>query len=129
MVDFFQDTPLALSLAPEKLPLVPDPDGVIRVGGTRVTLDTIVAAFLDGASAEVIVDQYPSLDLADVYAVIGYFLHHRQEVEAYLKERDARSVQVRLMNEARFDPAGVRARLMSRRPGEETTTHNTSGGG
>ena len=61
-----------------------DPDDVIRVGGTRVTLDTVVGAYRDGASAEEIARRYPSLDLADIHAVIGHYLHHRTQVEAYL---------------------------------------------
>ena len=86
-------------------------DGVVRVGETRVTLDTIVAAFREGATAEEIVYQYPSLDLADVYFVIGYYLQRRSDVEAYLRRRQQQSDQVREQNEARFDPRGIRDRL------------------
>ena len=50
-----------------------DADGVIRVGKTRVTLDTVVDAYRDGATVEGIVQQYPSLEPADVHAVIGYW--------------------------------------------------------
>lgn len=57
----------------ETLPLEMDAHGVIRVGKTRVTLDTVVAAFDEGATAEEIVQQYPTLLLADVYSVIGYY--------------------------------------------------------
>lgn len=42
------------------LPLETDADGVVRVGDTRVTLDTIIMAFTDGATAEEIAQQYPS---------------------------------------------------------------------
>jgi uncharacterized protein (DUF433 family) len=100
----------------ESIPLVPDPDGVMRVGKTRVTLDTVVAAFLEGVSAEGIVEQYPSLELGDVYAVLGYYLRHQGEVNAYLKQREHRADVVRQDNEARFNPAGVRERLLARRP-------------
>jgi uncharacterized protein (DUF433 family) len=55
----------------EPVPLQTDADGVIRIGGTRVTLDTLAAAFDAGATAEEIVQQYPSLALADVYSVIA----------------------------------------------------------
>lgn len=54
------------------------------VGGTRVTLDTLVAAFDAGATAEEIAQQYPSVALADVYAVIAYYLLHQPEIQAYL---------------------------------------------
>ncbi len=92
-----------------------DADDVIRVGGTRVTLDTVVGAYRDGASAEAIAQQYPSLDLADIHAVIGHYLRHRSQVEAYLAEREARAETVRRDNESRFDPIGVRDRLLARR--------------
>lgn len=92
-----------------------DADGVIRVGGTRVTLDTLVEAFNEGATAEEIVQQYPSLELGDVYAVIGYYLHNRADVEQYLERRREEASRVRRENEARFDPKGIRERLLARR--------------
>jgi uncharacterized protein (DUF433 family) len=106
---------MSLTVTPELVPLVADRDGVMRVGGTRVTLDTIVAAFREGATAEEITQQYPSLRLADVYAVIGYYLRHQSEVDHYLRERRQQAIEVRRSNEARFDPAGVRDRLLARR--------------
>jgi uncharacterized protein (DUF433 family) len=54
----------------ERVPIHTDADGVVRVAGTRVTLDTIVAAFDAGASAEEIAQQYSSVPLPDVYSVI-----------------------------------------------------------
>ena len=105
---------MGLMIAQEPLPLREMEDGSVRVGGTRVTLDTVVAAFEQGATAEEIVQQYPSLHLADAYAVIGYCLRHRSEVEAYLATRGEVSRLVRQENEARFDPAGVRDRLLAR---------------
>lgn len=96
------------------VPLKTDRDGVVRVGGTRVTLDTLVTAFNEGATPEGIVNQYPSLDLADVYAVIGYYLRSRQEVDSYLQQRQSETARVRAENEARFDPRGLRDRLLSR---------------
>ena len=59
---------MPLSIVTETVPLVTDMDGVVRIGKTRVTLDTVISAFLDGATAEEVVHQYPSLNLADVYA-------------------------------------------------------------
>lgn len=99
----------------ERVPIQIDADGVIRVGGTRVTLDTVIAAFDAGATAEEIIQQYPSLTLADVYSVIAYYLRHQSEVRAYLAERQKEAAQVREENERRFDPAGVRDRLLARR--------------
>jgi uncharacterized protein (DUF433 family) len=106
---------MSLPVTAEPVPLRADVDGVVRVGSTRVTLDTVVAAFLDGMTPEGIVEQYPSLRLAEVYKVIGYILSHPEDVETYLRERQRRAAEVRRENEARFDPAGVRDRLLARR--------------
>lgn len=110
---------MTLSFATEKLPLQADVDGVVRVGKTRVTLDTVIAAFLDGATAEEIAQQYPSLDLADIYQVIGYYLRRSSEVEAYVQERRSHAEAVRQRNESRFDPQGIRERLIARRDGSQ----------
>jgi uncharacterized protein (DUF433 family) len=99
----------------ETVPLVTDVDGVIRVGETRVTLDTVIGAFLDGATAEEIIYQYPSLQLGDVYSVLGYYLRRRPEVDSYLQWRRDQIEKARQQNETRFDPAGVRDRLLARR--------------
>jgi uncharacterized protein (DUF433 family) len=65
-----QDMSLAIGQT-ERLPLTADGQGVIRVAGTRVTLETVALAFERGATAEEIVQQYPTLGLADVYSVLG----------------------------------------------------------
>lgn len=105
---------MSLTLVADPIPLARDADGVIRVGRTRVTLDTVVHAFRDGFSAEAIVEQYPTLRLADVYAVLGYYLDRQAEVEEYLRARQATAGAVRQQNEATFDPNGLRARLLAR---------------
>lgn len=104
-----------LPMVAEALPLVMGTDGVGRVGKTRVTLDTVVSAFQNGATAEEIVQRYPSLDLADVYAVIAYYLQRHAEVDAYLQRRREHGQRIQQQNETRFDPAGIRDRLLARR--------------
>ncbi len=99
----------------QPVPLAANADGVIRVAGTRVTLETVAHAFERGATAEEIVQQYPSLGLADVYAVLGYILRHQAEVAAYLSQRAADGAAARRENERRFDSQGLRARLLARR--------------
>ena len=63
---------MTFAISAEPVPLQADPDGVVRVGNTRVTLETVIGAFLDGASAEEIAYQYRPLDFADIYAVIAH---------------------------------------------------------
>lgn len=106
---------MSLVIEAPPVPLRTDEDGVMRVGQTRVPLDTVVYAFNQGASPEEIVMSYPSLELSDVYAVVNYYLHNRTDVDAYLSERGAETTRIRNENEKRFPQEGIRARLLSRR--------------
>lgn len=103
------------TLEPQPVPIRADDHGVFRVGRTRVTLDLVLTAFLEGATPEEIVQRYTSLELADVYGVIAYYLGHRATLDTYLQEREVEAAQVRLENETRFPPDGIRARLLARR--------------
>jgi uncharacterized protein (DUF433 family) len=106
---------VATSLRPQSPPLRMDSDGVLRVGSTRVTLDTVVGAYRDGASVDEIALGYDTLQLADVHEVLGFYLRHRQIVEAYLASRQAQHDTVRRENEARRPADGIRERLLARR--------------
>lgn len=110
---------LSLVANPESIPLVVGDSGVACIGGTRVTLDTLVAAYEQGASPEEIVSRYATLELADVYAIITYYLRHRGEVENYLSRRKAEAEEIRAENERRFPPEGRRERLLARRAQRE----------
>lgn len=100
---------------PPEIPIHFGDDGIARVGTTRVTLDTVIHAFSEGATAEEIAQQYPSLKLADIYFAIGYYLSNPTEVEDYLRNRKMASETTREENESRFDPQGIRERLLTRR--------------
>ena len=106
---------MSLTIDAEPMPLQADADGVVRVGGTRVTLDTVVVAFQQGATAEEIAEQYATLPLSDIYAAIAYYLRHRQEVEAYLKEGKQQGDALRQEQEEKCDRQGLRNRLLARR--------------
>ena len=106
--------PFSLDLHAEPAPIVIDLDGIARVGKTRVTLDTVVVAFLDGATSEEIAQQYPTLSYADIYSGVGYYLRHRAEVDEYLQQRQKDADAIRKQNESRHPPHGVRERLLAR---------------
>jgi uncharacterized protein (DUF433 family) len=99
------------------VPISLSSDGAYRVGGTRVTLDTVIGAWQDGATAEEIVSQYSTLQLADVYAVIGYYLQNREEVETLLARNAEAAAGWRELWEKRYPPHGLRARLLARQKG------------
>ncbi len=99
------------------VPLITDSHGTIRVRGTRVTLDAIATAFRSGATAEEIAQKFPAVALADIYQVIAHYLNHAPEIDAYLSRRHAEAATLQRDVEMRFDPVGVRARLLARRNG------------
>ena len=103
-----------LVLEREAPPLHEDETGAVRVGNSRVLLETVVRAFQDGASPESIVHRYATLSLSDVYNTIGYYLRHQDAVEAYLSQREqlAESVQQRL-SDIQPDLSSIRTRLLS----------------
>lgn len=99
-------------------PLRSDGSGGLRVGPSRVLLELVIRAFQDGATPEAIVQRYPTTTLADIYAVVAYFLRHQEEIEAYLDDREAKAVDVRREIEGRQGDLGsLRRRLLDRRDG------------
>ncbi|ETX02394.1 DUF433 domain-containing protein [Candidatus Entotheonella palauensis] len=99
----------------ENIPLRTDAHGTIRVGNTRVTLSTVIASFDRGATPEAIVDSFNTLNLEDVYLVIGYYLRHRDEVKAYLKQEREEGEALRKSIEAELSPNPLRKRLLKQK--------------
>lgn len=97
------------------VPLSEDRAGVLRITGTRVSLDSVIYAFDEGATPEEIIQQYPTLNLADTYAVISYYLQNRAEVEMYLEQRRAQRQELQKEIETHSAPQGLRERLLARR--------------
>jgi uncharacterized protein (DUF433 family) len=88
----------------DPVPLTADGFGGLTVGDTRVALEVVLEDFEAGSSPEAIVEHFPILKLADVYAVIAYFLRHREEVEAYLRASQEEAEAARLELMARQEP-------------------------
>ena len=99
----------------DSIPLLKDASGVFRVAGSRVTLDLIVRAFHRGMTAEEIVLDFPSLGLSDVYQVIGYYLKHGSELQAYFEEREKQERTLLSTHGVEWSPPGLRERLLARR--------------
>jgi uncharacterized protein (DUF433 family) len=97
-------------------PLCQDDSGTLRVGSSRVLLELVIHAFQDGATPEAILQRYPTTTLADLYAVIAYYLRHPDQIEAYLAEREQRAEDVRRRIEGRQGDVGqLRRRLLAQR--------------
>lgn len=104
----------AVVLGPEPVPLIKDDAGRLMITGTRVPLDTLVAAFKRGESPESIHESYDTVVLADVYAVLAYYLRHRAEVEAYLEEQEREGAEIQVSIESVYPPDGLRAKILAR---------------
>ena len=107
---------LALDALP--VPLQEDETGSIRIGRSRVLLDVVMLAFDNGASPEAIAEAYNTLELADVYAVIAFYLRNQKEVREYLRRREQEGEELRRKLEAR-QPAWLREKLLGRQPHAE----------
>lgn len=105
---------MTLPVTAEQVPLEADPSGAMRVVGTRVPLGVVVEAFGAGASLDEITLSYPSLGLADVYAVITYYLRHRAEVEAYIASQAREAAEARARYGVDEASRQLRARLPAR---------------
>ena len=97
------------------VPLRTNENGVVRVGRSRVRLETVVFAFNEGCTAEEIISRYPSLKLGEVYAVIAYYLDHRADVDGYMNEREEQREKMRLEIQAQPDYQAFRERLLKRK--------------
>lgn len=105
---------MVVATATDSAPFTRDEHGVLRVGASRVILELLVHAFDDGLSDEEIVESYPTLHLADVYAAIAYILRNRDEIDAYMAQSEAAAERTRQEHEARFPTAELRRRLRER---------------
>lgn len=56
------------------------------IEGTRVSLDSVVYAFLNGESPESIAQNFPLLSLEQIYGAIAFYLANRKLIDVYLKE-------------------------------------------
>jgi uncharacterized protein (DUF433 family) len=119
---------MTLTLHADPVPLRADEAGTVRVGETRVTLSTVIERYHLGDSPESLAQSFAPLPLADIYAVIGYYLRHRAEVDSYLLHQEREAAAFREQH-ARFfpDAEAVRQRLQSRHekgsPGDAPLAH------
>ena len=89
--------------------------GAYRVAGSRVSLDSIVYAFLRGESPDGIAESFPALNLEQVYGAIAFYLGHRDAVDAYL--RAGKADFARLREQARRDHPSLYAKIETAREG------------
>lgn len=103
---------------PPAPPLVTDEDGAMRVGGTRVTLDSVIAAFREVETAEGIAQRYPPLRPTVVRIILDHYSSHKDDLDAYVADRENEAASLREQVEADPRTTGLRDRLTARRSGE-----------
>ena len=107
---------MAFTIQSDPLPLRVDESGVIRVGDSQVLLDVVIREFNNGAEPEAIAHGYPTLNLADVYGAIAYYLRHGKEVDDYLHTRQQDAEKLRHEIEAKQPSrSDLRAKLLTRK--------------
>jgi uncharacterized protein (DUF433 family) len=106
---------MTVTLHADPVPLRVDETGTIRVGTSRVTLDVLLADYLQGIPAEEIARQLDTLSLADIHAAIAYYRRHQDEVDEYLRRRRVAAEELRRKIEAADpDRANLKAKLLAR---------------
>jgi len=106
---------MTLAAITDPVPIRVDSDGTVRIGDTRVRLASVLYHHRQGATPEKIQERFPSLSLADIYAAIGYYLHHRADVDAYLAQVEAEAERVRREVESRPGTKALRNKLLAHR--------------
>ncbi len=79
-----------------------DENDTIRIGSSRVTLDTLVGQFNLGETPQKIAENFPTLDLADIYSALAYYIRHRDEVDEYVRQGQRRFEEFRKENPGVF---------------------------
>lgn len=107
---------MTLVIKTDPVALRHDELGVVRVGDSQVVLDVVIGQFNNGADPDGIVRGFPTLNIADVYAAIAYYLRHRKDVDDYLNARRDEAERLRREIEAtQPGRAELRAKLLAKK--------------
>jgi uncharacterized protein (DUF433 family) len=96
------------------VPVYVNEHGSIRFKNSRITLDSVVYAYREGATAEEIIEMYDTLQLADVHAAIAYYLNNREMIDEYLRQGEEDFERKRLEAQATPEYQAFLKKLMSR---------------
>ena len=116
---------MSLTSVPDKFQVTSPPfrwdeAGGIRIGSSRVTLDSLLATYHNGSTPEEIAIQYSVLSLEDIYSAIAYYLNHRQEIDNYLEQRNQKAQQIRQQITQKHNLVDLRQRLLIRQLQKES---------
>lgn len=100
-------------------PVRVDEGGGLKVGKTRVSLDSVVYAYNRGEDPAKIQYSFDTLSLAEIHAAIAYYLHNKAEVDAYLKQNAIDYEKQRLEDRANGNPRVTREMILARKNGTD----------
>jgi len=61
-------------------------EGVYRLAGSRISLDSLVYLYQEGLSPESMVDSYPSLSLEQIHGALAFYLANKDMIDSYMDE-------------------------------------------
>ena len=98
----------------DDVPLRYDDHGVIRVTGSRITLDVLVDCLEMGDTIDGIHEGFPSISLAQIDAIIRWYLDHKAEADEYIRIGKEEAEKIRREIESRPEYIAFRKRFWSR---------------
>ncbi|HMJ62086.1 MAG TPA: DUF433 domain-containing protein [Bryobacteraceae bacterium] len=94
-------------------------NGEYYVADTRVSLDSVVYAFLRGESPEGVAESFPALSLEQIFGALTFYLANRETIDQHLQkgkeEFEILREEARRKNPALYARLGE-ARLRAHRP-------------
>ena len=92
--------------------------GCYFIEGTRVSLDSVVYAFLRGESPEGIAESFPALELEQIFGALAFYMANRATVDRHLSE--GRHEFETMRQEARRNNPELHAKLAEARRRSQT---------
>lgn len=90
------------------------------IAGSRVSLDSVVYAFLRGESPEGIAESFPALRLEQIFGALAYYMANREVLDRYLSEGQREFEAMR--QQAERDHPALHAKLAEARRKTHTPT-------
>jgi len=107
---------MPFSIEAETPPLKVWADGTIRIGQSRIKIERIIKAFVNGSSAEQFAHDYPTVTVEDAYGAIFYYLRHKATLDEHVAEMDRQGDEAERLIEEKFgSQQGMRERIIARR--------------
>jgi len=117
-----------IAIEAETPPLKVWPDATIRIGQSRIKVERIIKAYLNGSSPEQFASDYPTVTVEEAYGAIFYYLRHKAKLDEHVAEMDRKGDDAQRLLEEKFgSQEGMRERMIARRQalaGERNGTHH-----